>query len=104
MLRNIILNLMTARAIYFYSRADNAKHILRVCVFKALALQFVDSVMDIGHAVSSNDKDSMVNAAKASVWHVFNLFVSDFGHIYSLLRVNSSFLRVSCFMEHLCGI
>ncbi len=37
-----------------------------------VALQCVDSVMDLGHAVSSNAKDSMVTAAKASFWRVFN--------------------------------
>ncbi len=42
--------------------------------------------MDLGHAVSSNDKDSMITAVKASLWHVFNLFMSDFGHIYSFLK------------------
>ncbi len=42
--------------------------------------------MDLSHAVSSNDKDSMVTAAKASFWGVFNLFMSDFEHIYSFLK------------------
>ncbi len=28
----------------------------------------------------------IVTADKASFWHVFNLFVSDFGHIYSFLK------------------
>ncbi len=40
-------------------------------------IQCVDSVMHLGHAVLSNDKDSMVTAAKASFWCVFNLFMSD---------------------------
>ena len=30
--------------------------------------------MDLGHAVSSNDKDSMATAATTSFWHDFNLF------------------------------
>ncbi len=47
-----------------------------------VVLQCVDSVMDLGRAASSNDKDRTVTAAKASLWHVFNLFMSDFGHIY----------------------
>ncbi len=42
--------------------------------------------MDLGHAVSSYDKDVMVTAGKASFWLVFNLFMSDFGHIYSFLK------------------
>ncbi len=56
-----------------------------MCV-NGVALQCVDSVMDLGQAVSSNDKDSMVTAAKASFWHIFNLFMSDFGHTYSFLK------------------
>ncbi len=43
-----------------------------------VALQCVDSVMDLGHAVSSNDKDSIVTAAKAS----FSVFL-----IYSCLTL-----------------
>ncbi len=50
-----------------------------------VAFQCVDSVMDLGHAVSSHDKDSMVTAVNARFWHVFNLFMSDFGDIYSFL-------------------
>ncbi len=46
--------------------------------FNGVDLQCVDSVMDLGHTVTSNDKDSMVTAAKASLWCVFNLFMSDF--------------------------
>ncbi len=60
--------------------------------------------MDLGQAVSSIDKDSMVTADKASFWHVFNLFMSDFGHIYSFLK-GQLFIQYCCsFMEHLCGI
>ncbi len=49
-----------------YHKADNIKHILRVVSVNGVALQCVDSVMDLGHAVSSNDNDSMVTAAKIS--------------------------------------
>ncbi len=45
-----------------------------LCV-NGVGLQCIDSFMDLGHAVSSNDKYSMVTTAKASFWGVFNLFM-----------------------------
>ncbi len=60
------------------------------------ALQCVVSVADLGHNVSSNDQDSMVNAAKASFWRSFNSFMSDFGHIYS-------FLKSKLFKQYCCS-
>ncbi len=42
-----------------------------------------ESVSDLGHNVSINDKDSIAKSAKASFWRSFNLFRSDLGHIYS---------------------
>ncbi len=45
-----------------------------------VALQCVDYVTDLGHAVSSNDKDSMVTAGKASFWCFF---------IYSCLTLDT---------------
>ncbi len=61
-----------------------------------VTLQCVDSVLYLWHTVSSNDKDSMVTADKAHFWHVVNLFMSDFGHIYS-------FLNDQLFSQHCCS-
>ncbi len=45
-----------------------------------------ETVVHIGHHMSTNDKECTVNAAKNSFWRSFNLFISDYGHIYYFLK------------------
>ncbi len=45
-----------------------------------------EPVSDLGHNISTNDKDSIVKSAKANFWRSFNLFRSDLGHIYSCIK------------------
>ena len=77
---NIKFNGSKSRLLLFKGRQYKASN--KSLHVNGVALQSVDSVMDLGHAVSSNDKNSMVTAAKASFWRSFNLFMSDFGHIH----------------------
>ncbi len=99
---NIKFNGSKSCLLLFKSRQCKTS-IKSLCV-NGVVLQCVDSVMDLAHAVSSNDKDGIVTAAKASFWHIFNLFMSDFGHIYSFLKVSCSDDTAVVFMEHICGI
>ncbi len=55
-------------------------------------------------AVSSNNKDSMVAAALASFRCVFNVFMSDLGHIYSFSKGCCSANTAVVSTEHPCGI
>ncbi len=43
----------------------------------------------------TKDKECTVNAAKYSFWRSFNLFISDYGHIYSFLK-NELFRQYCC--------
>ncbi len=44
----------------------------------------------------TKDKECTVNAAKNSFWRCFNLFTSDYGHIYSFLKENELFRQYYC--------
>ncbi len=50
-------------------------------IIDGLTIHCSESVSDLGHTVSTYDKDSI---AKARFWRSFNLFRSDLGHIYSI--------------------
>ncbi len=56
-----------------------------------------DFVSDLGHNVSTNDKDSITKSAKASFWRSFNLFRTDLGHIYS-------FIKCKLFQQYCCSV
>ena len=38
--------------------------------------------------ISTSDRDSMILAAKRAFWKSYNNFVSNFGHLYSLLKIS----------------
>jgi len=59
-------------------------------------LQCEESVLDLGHKVSTTDKCCIIKAAKSSFWRFFNLFMSDLGHIYS-------FLKCKLFQQYCCS-
>ncbi len=61
---NIKFNGSKSRSLLFKGRQCITS--IKSLHFNGVALQCVDSVMDLEHAVSSNDKDSMVTADKAS--------------------------------------
>ncbi len=61
---NIKFNDSKSRLLLFKGR--QCKKSIKSLRVNGVALQCVDSAMDLGHAVLSNDKDSMVTAAKAS--------------------------------------
>ncbi len=72
---NINFNRSKSHLLLFKGR--QCKTSIKSVHVNGVALQCVDSVIDLGHAVSSNDKGSMFTAAKV---------ISDFGHIYSFLK------------------
>ncbi len=89
---NIKFNGSKSHLLLFKGR--QCKTSIKILRVNGVALLCVDSVMDLRHAVSSNDKDSMITAAKARFWCAFDLFISDFGHIYSFLK--GQLLRQYC--------
>ncbi len=40
----------------------------------------------LGHTTSVSDKDSIISGAIASFWKAFNLLMSDFGGLYSIIK------------------
>ncbi len=50
----------------------------------------------LGHSLSNDDDDSIVNAAIAQFWRSFNLFSTDFGHI-------SLYLQCKLFKQYCCS-
>ncbi len=53
---------------------------------KSVSLNVSEIAVHLGHHMSTKDKECIVNAAKNSFWRYFNLFISDYGHIYSFLK------------------
>ena len=47
-----------------------------------------DNAVYLGHNISTSDRDSMILAAKRAFWKSYNNVVSNFGHLYSLLRIS----------------
>ena len=45
-----------------------------------------DNAVHLG--ISTSDRDSMILAAKRAFWKSYNNFVSNFGHLYSLLKIS----------------
>ena len=46
-----------------------------------------DNAVHLGHNISTSDCDSMILAAKRAFWTSYNNFVSNFDHLYSLLKI-----------------
>ena len=47
-----------------------------------------DNAVHLGHNISTSDRDSMILAAMRTFWKSFNNFVSNFGHLYSSLKIS----------------
>ena len=55
-----------------------------------------ESADHLGHRISVKDKDSMISAGIASFWKAYNIFMSDFGSVYS-------FLKCKLFQQYCCS-
>ena len=51
-----------------------------------------DNAVHLGHNISTSDRDSMISAAKRAFWKSYNIFVSNFGHLYALLENSVNYL------------
>ncbi len=51
-----------------------------------VSLTVLETAVHLGHHMSTKDKEYTVNAGKNSFWRYFNLFMSDYSHIHSLLK------------------
>lgn len=55
-----------------------------------------ETATHLGHKISVVDKDSIVNGAKADFWCSFNIFLANFGHLYSFIK-NKLFVQYCCY-------
>ncbi len=57
----------------------------------------------LDHHMSTKYKEYTANAAKSSFWKCFNLCISDYGFIYSILKNDLLGNIAAVTMGHLCG-
>ncbi len=85
-------------------KEKNCKILLRGVTVNGVSLTVSETAVHLGHHMSTKDKECTVNAAKNSFWRFFNLFISDYGHIYPFLKKMSFFDNIAVVtMGHLCG-
>ncbi len=77
---NIKFNGSKCRLLLFKGR--NCKILTTDVTVNGVSLTMSDTAVHLGHHMSTKD------AAKNSFWRSFNLFISDYGHIYSFLKKN----------------
>ncbi len=59
-------------------------------------LNNITSAVHLGHCISTLNKESLIGVAGAQFWKGFNIFSSDFGHIYL-------FLQCRLFTQYCCS-
>ena len=62
----------------------NGKH--ASAITSGIIVHISDNAVHLCHNISTSDRDSMILAAKRAFWKSYNIFVSNFGHQYSLLN------------------
>ncbi len=98
---NIKFNGSKGRLLLFKGR--NCKISTRGVTVNDVSLTVSEIAVHLDHHMSTKDKD--VNAAKNSFWRSFNLFISDYGDIYSFKKkTQMSFLDNIVTMGHLGGV
>ncbi len=80
MLKSSILS-SKSRLLLFNGR--NFKISTRGVTVNGVSLTVSETAVHFGHHMSTKGKECTVNAAINSFWRSFNLFTSDYGHIYS---------------------
>ncbi len=98
---NISFNGSKSRLLLFKGRQSKVSN--RSIIVNGVLLNMSESTVHLGHHVCINDKDHIVTAAKAIFWRSFNLFMSDYGHIYSFLKGQLFVNTVVAIMVHCYG-
>ncbi len=60
------------------------------------SLMNTDKTVHLGHSLSRDNKDSIINGAIAQFWKSFNVCFADFGHI-------SLYMQCKVFKEYCCS-
>ncbi len=77
---NIKYNRSTSCLLLFNGR--NCKISTRGVTVNGVLLTVSETAVHLGHHMSTKDKECTVNTAKNCFWRSFNLFISDYGHVY----------------------
>ncbi len=91
---NINVNGSKSHMLLFKGR--QCKDSQRTLIIDEVTIHCSESVSNLGHNVSTNDKDSIAKSAKTSFWRRFNPFRCDLGHIYS-------FIKCKLFQQYCCS-
>ncbi len=67
-------------------KGRNCKISTRGVTVNGVSLTVSETAVQLGHHMLTKDKECTFNAAKHSFWRSFNLFISDYGHIYSFKK------------------
>ncbi len=86
-----------SRSCMLLFKCRQCKNSQRAVIIDGVTIHCSESVSELEYNVSTNDKDSIAKSAKASVWKNFNLFRSDLGHIYSLIKCK-------LFQQYCCSV
>ncbi len=65
------------------SKRRNCTFSTKCVTLNGVSINVSETAVHHGHHMSTKDKASTVNVAKKGFWRCFNLFISDYGHIYS---------------------
>ncbi len=90
---NIKFNGSKSKLLLFKGR--ECKTSARGIVVKGEPVGISTNAVHLGHYISTADRDAIVKVAKSSFWRAYNLFMADYGHIYSFLK-NQLFNQYCC--------
>ena len=65
-------------------------------------IQNIEKATNLGHILRTNDPESCIRESIAQFWRSFNIFRSDFGHIYSSLQCRLILLQLLWFPNLVC--
>ena len=98
---DILFNGIKSKLLFFKGRYASA--IISGIKVNGEIVHISDNAVHLGHNISTSDRDSMILSAKRAFWKSYNIFVSNLGSLYSLLK-NCVFAPfVAVFLGHLCG-
>ena len=83
---DILFNGSKSKLLFFKCRYASA--ITSGIMLNGEIVHISHNAVHLGHNISTSDRDSRILAAKRAFWKSYNNFVSNFGHLYSLLKIS----------------
>ena len=76
--------LSKSKLLFFKGRFSNGME--SGIMVKGELVNISDNAVNLGHTISSSDRESILLTAKSSFWKNFNSFILNFGHKYSFIK------------------